>query len=369
MSPKILVLGGYGTFGSRISRALIAKGLEVLIAGRNLAKAEALAAALGPGASALQVQVPGGVAALLEAHQPKVLINTVGPFQGQDYAVAQAAIDAGVPYIDLADGRAFVRGFTALDADAKAAGVPAITGASTVPALSDAVLAEYAGEFTALESLTYGIAPGQGADRGLATTQGILSYVGKPLDAFPSPNDPMYGWQSLYRQAYPGLGKRWMATCEIPDLDLLPTRYGLKSIQFSAGLEVGLMHLSLWGLSWLVRWGLPLNLPKLARPMLWAASWFDRWGSPHGGMHMILRGTDAEGQGRERRWFIVARDGHGPHIPTVPAIILASRIARGEEMPAGAYPCLGLISLTDYLKELGDLNIEVFTPEATSRAA
>ena len=53
-----------------------------------------------------------------------------------------------------------------------------------------------------------------------------------------------------------------------------------------------------------------------------------------------------------RRWFIVAKDGDGPQIPCVPAILLASDWARGEEMARGAYACVRLVSLEDYSREL-----------------
>ncbi len=363
MKNSALVLGGYGNFGKRISKALAAKGVKVLIAGRDGIKAEGLAREIGSRAIGIQVDVGHEIPAALKRYQPDVVVNTVGPFQGQGYDTARAAISQGVSYVDLADGRCFVCNIVELDELAKKAGVCVVSGASTVPALSDAVLAQFEHEFQTIDLLKYGISPGQRAERGLATTQGILSYVGRKLDSFPGIGDKLYGWQDLYRQVYPELGTRWMANCDIPDLDLLPKRYGIRSIQFSAGLELGVLHLGLWGLSHFVRLGLPLPLPKLAGPMLAISNWFNRFGSSDGGMHVILQGTKADSPGEkiERRWFIIARDGDGPHIPTIPAILLAERIAGGDPPPAGAYPCLGLISLSDYIAELGERNVETFT--------
>jgi hypothetical protein len=288
----------------------------------------------------------------LASINPCLVINTCGPFQSSDYKVAVACIDHGVHYIDLADARDFVTGITALDAVAKRSAVAVITGASTVPALSSAVLDHFKSEFASYSSLKFGISPGQKAERGLATTQGILSYVGKRFRRFSSPRKWAYGWQDLYRQKYPELGKRWMANCEIPDLDLLPQHYGLQSIQFSAGLELGVEHLGLWVMSWFVRAGLPIGLNRLAAPLLSISNLLDVFGSAHGGMHMQIDGMGHDGKARQRTWFIVARDGYGPHIPTIPAIVLAKRAARGEELPQGAHACIGLISLTEYLDEL-----------------
>ncbi len=359
MSRPVLILGGAGNFGKRIATALARKNLPVIIAGRNLAKAQALAQTLLQ-AQAAQLDITGDWSAALARLHPAVVINTCGPFQSSDYRVAEVCIAKGVHYIDLADGRAFVTGITALDAAAKAAGVAAISGASTVPGLSSAVVEALRGDFATIELMRYSISPGQRAERGLATTQGILSYVGRKLAPWPGQTRPAYGWQDIYRQDYPELGKRWLANCDIPDLDLLPARYGIKQIQFSAGLELWPLHLGLWALSWLVRLGVPLNLPRHAAPLLAMSNWFDRFGAADGGMHVLLQGTGHDGQPLQRTWCIIARQGHGPHIPTIPAIILAEQLSRNTLQRPGAMPCCGLVSLEDYLMELRDYDMQVF---------
>lgn len=363
MANCALILGGYGNFGKRISAALASKGIPVLIAGRSLEKASDLARSIGPNATPLKLDVETGLTRAFKEHRPCVVVNTVGPFQGQGYDVARAAIDHKIHYIDLADGREFVTGINTLDQQAKDAGVTVISGASTVPALSDAVVAAYTSDFARIDLMKYGIAPGQGAERGLATTRAILGYVGRKLEPFKGIRSDIYGWQDVYRQPYPSLGARWMANCDIPDLDLLPDRHNIEKIQFSAGLELGVMHLGLWAMSRLVRLGLPLPLERMAPALLSMSNWFNPFGSKDGGMHVFLTGESAQNPGQqiERSWFIVARNGCGPHIPTIPAIILATRIAKGDQPAAGAMPCLGLVSLADYLSELETLDIKTIT--------
>jgi hypothetical protein len=297
----------------------------------------------------------------LEKLKPAVVINTCGPFQTSNYTIATCCIHHGVHYIDLADGREFVTGITALNIMAKEKRVAVISGTSTVPGLSSAVLEHFKGEFTKIDQMTFGISPGQKAERGLATTQGILTYVGKPLKPYGGHKHKVYGWQDIYRQEYPDLGKRWMANCDIPDLDLFPKHYGIQSIRFSAGLELGFLHLGLWGLSWLVRLGLPLNLPRFAKPLLKASNMFDGIGSADGGMHVIMTGKGQNGEALARKWFIVAYDGYGPHIPTIPAIILAKKLAQGEETVTGAMPCVGMVTLEEYLTELQEYPIRTYT--------
>lgn len=360
MSHPILILGGYGNFGKRIARKLTGHGIGVIIAGRNAQKAEALCDELGAHiCKAAVFDVTQQMDEALTQLQPKVVINTCGPFQSADYSVAESCITADVHYIDLADGRNFVTGISTLNEDAKAHDVLVVSGASTVPGLSSAVLSHYAQEFSQIDKLTFGISPGQKAERGLATTQAIMSYVGRPLRPDFGQKRIRYGWQDIYRQDYPGLGKRWMANCDIPDLDLLPQAFGIKDIQFSAGLELAPLHLGLYALSWLVRMGVPLPLEKWAGSLLKASDAFNRFGSADGGMHMIMDGLDPNGQPIKRHWYIIAKNGHGPYIPTIPAVILAKQLARDEIAERGAKPCVSLVNLEDYLAELSDFDIEV----------
>lgn len=350
LSREVLILGGYGNFGKRIAAGLARHGVAMILAGRDAAKADALAASL-PRARGLAIDIHHDLVGVLRREKPIAVIHTCGPFQGADYSVARACIAAGIAYIDLADGRDFVSEFVGLDAEAKAAGVALITGASTVPGLSSAVIEHYLPQFSRIDSVDFGITPGQKTERGMATVQAILSYVGKPLRPWPG-NVDAYGWQDMRVHTYPVFGRRWLANCEIPDLDLLGPAYGLSAIRFGAGVELGFMQWGLWLMSWLVRWGWLSDLTPFAAPLLKISRWFDWLGSDTGGMHMILRGVGHDGQSLTRTWHVVAEKGDGPNIPCVPAIVLARRLAAGEVLTPGARACVGLVSLEDYLREL-----------------
>lgn len=228
---RILVLGGYGHFGGRIARSLAADpGFEILVAGRDAVRAHdfiARSEAGREGMRAVRLDADGDeFPQELRALAPAVVIHTAGPFQGRDYRVAEAALACGSHYIDLADGRAFVAGIDALDERAKASQRWAISGASSVPALTAAVIESLRGRFSRLDSVDIGISPGNRTPRGLATTRAILGYVGQPYTTLIDGEwRTVHGWQSLRRMAYPGIGARWLARCEVPDLDTLPRRY------------------------------------------------------------------------------------------------------------------------------------------------
>ena len=74
-----------------------------------------------------------------------VLINTCGPFQTANYGVVENCLATQTNYVDLADGRDFVVGMKKYHEEAKQKGITMITGASSVPALSSAVIEKFKG--------------------------------------------------------------------------------------------------------------------------------------------------------------------------------------------------------------------------------
>ncbi len=273
--------------------------------------------------------------------------------------MAQACISCGAHYIDLADGREFVAGIDQLDDKAKAAGVMLISGASSVPCLTSALVEHYKDEFSVLEELNYGITTAQKTARGLATTAAILSYTGKGFVTLANGQPKtIFGWQSLHVRKYTGLGWRLLGNCNVPDLDLFPKRYPqLKTIRFYAGLELPFVHFTLWGLSWLVRIGLIKNLQPAAAKMLKLSFMFDFLGTENSGFHMTLIGKDNKGKTKTINFELIARSGDGPYIPCMPAILIAKKLANEKITSTGATACIGIIDKNEYLTALKDLDI------------
>lgn len=363
MTQRILVIGGYGNFGQFISRQLAREAdIQLLIAGRDIRKAQTLAASLAAVHTPVPVQLDIGqnLAAVLQQQQPHIVIHTSGPFQAQGYEVAQACIEHGCHYIDLADARAFVSGIRQLDSQAKARQVLICSGASSVPALSSAIIDHYRDEFRTLESIEYAISTAQKTSRGLATTAAVLSYAGKPFDTLiDGCQQPVHGWLDLRIRHFHGLGRRLLGNCDIPDLELFPQRYpSLQDVRFQAGLELKPVHLVLFGLSWCVRLGVLRSLQPLAPTLLRISRLLDPFGSDSSGFYMQLAGQASSGHARQIRFDLLAEQGDGMLIPCIPSILLALKLARGQIRATGAQPCMGLITLDEYLAALGEFAIQ-----------
>ena len=359
----VLILGGYGTFGSRIVRALVLKGFKVTITGRNQSKAQRLSESILHDQPQIQVDiacfdVQTQLNEYLVKLKPDLVIHTCGPFQSQQTDIAQDILQSGIHYIDLSDSRNYIQAMSELNGLAKQKQLTAITGASTVPALSSAVLQYLKNQFDIqnFKSVKIGISPGQRTDRGLATTQAVLSYVGKPLKPWVGAGKVRYGWFDTYLQPYPNIKNRLMSNCEAPDLDLLPMVFDIKRLTFSAGMESQLLHRMIGLLAWLVKWRLTIKLEKHADKLLKMSRWFDPLGSEDGGMHVHVLGTDNQGHTINKTWYIEAFNNHGPQIPAIPAIIMAEKILT-TEYQRGVIPCVNQIPLEEYLLELKDHKI------------
>lgn len=365
----VLVLGGYGNFGKRIVENLAdMEKLTILVAGRNVAKAQALADQLQPDAVArLNPYVidinAGDFEARLKSAEPDVVIHTGGPFQGQDHQVPKTCARLGAHYIDLADDRRFVCDISALDALAKEQQVLLVSGASSVPGLSSAVIDHYQQQFSVVNNIDIAIAPGNKAERGEATVKGILSYTGHAFSVYKSGQwQDAFGWMEPRKKDFGDIiGKRWLANVDVPDLELFPRRYRVTgSVRFQAGLELPFLHLSMVAMAYLAKKGWLKNWSPLSKPIVKASNLFMPFGSDNGAMQVLVNGLDRQNKSKTIKWSLYAPGGIGPYIPTLAAIILARKLLleqSSENSVFGASPCTGLLALHEFSPHFEKLGI------------
>ena len=366
-SHRVLILGAYGFFGSRIAERLARNpGIELLLAGRDASKATALAYQLGLRADcarAIDATDPK-LAALLRKLGVNTVIHTAGPFQGQQYHVARAAIEARSHYLDLADGRAFVTGIKTLDAAAKAAGVCVISGVSSLPALSAAVVDQHIGHFKRLESIAIGISSGAKLP-GIATLRAVLGYCGKPFPVWEKGAwVEAHGLMDRRTFGFPKpVGARLFGRCDVPDLTLLPLRYpAVRTVSFHAGFASDTCQKAVEWLASQVRRGRIKSALPYAQPLFRISRWLEPFLPDRGAMFIRMHGPDDDDRARTLTWQLLAYDNHGPHIPCGPSIALTRKIARGEVPEPGARACLGLLTVKEILAPLEGLSLRELAP-------
>ncbi len=356
---SILVIGGGGTFGGRLVRLLAQDGgCKIIIGGRDAGRAAPLLAKLSAHDVAFQVfDRLHDVAAQLGKIRPWLVIDAAGPFQSQDahcHAVPEACIGLGLHYIDLADSRAFVTGIGALDAAAKAAGISIITGASSVPALSMAVVGELARDIPQLTEIDIALSASNRATAGPSVTLAILSYVGRQITFLTEGVwRQSHGWQKLVRKSFAVTGRkpirgRWVGLCDVPDLDLLPCRYPeIETVIFRAGAELAVQNIALWLASFAVRWGLIRNLPAFGPLLTRLQRVFDKWGTDRSAMSVVVTGRTADHCIIRNIWTLLAEDGHGPWVPCFAAAIAVRKLV-ANSLPPGAFPANDVLTLADF---------------------
>lgn len=317
----ILVVGGSGVFGSRVAAGLVRDGFSnVVIAGRDLARAQKVAKPLGAQAVRFDLAADD-LAQRISDMNVWLVIDAAGPFQAYgSYHLAEAAIDAGAHAFDLSDDGPFTAGIhAALDAKAKAEGVVVRSGVSSVPALSAAAVRALANDLTDIELIETMILPGNRAPRGVSVMKAILAQAGKPMINGDT------GWIGVRKAHVAGL-TRLASPIGAPDLHLMKSRFGATDVRFFAGLELWVMHRGLEALARLVKSDVLTDATFLARALRLAAGPLYYFGSDKGAMRVRVVGRGSDGQLLDKHWTLSAIGGDGPHVPALPARVLTGML-------------------------------------------
>ncbi|MDI2142728.1 MULTISPECIES: saccharopine dehydrogenase NADP-binding domain-containing protein [unclassified Pseudomonas] len=360
MAFKVLVVGGYGNFGSIVCRHLASMpDVDLAISGRDphklLRKVEALQAASGKTCASWCGDAMGpGFQSALGSMGIELVIHTGGPFQGQSYAVAESCIEAGVDYCDLSDCRTFVNGIAVLDARAKEAGVAILSGCSSVPTLSSAIIDQQRNRFQRIDSIEHGISSSAKMP-GLSTVEGVLAYAGKPIKQLKDGRvHEVPGWQDLTLRKMPHLGTRLLANVDVPDMDIFAGRYGARTLSFKAGagLKLGGVANALFAQA--QKKGLIRDHTPWAARLHRLGTWFERLGDGKSAMYIDVQGSGVEGQPLSMTAQLTAWNDKGPEIPSCAAVALAAKMAQGYVPESGARPCVGEITVDEYMAAIND---------------
>ena len=358
---KVVVLGGYGVFGSRLAELLLRDGHTVWLAGRDLEKARKLTTVIGGHPMSVDVRARPEI---IFGPEPDIIIDATGPFQANDkysYRIPRLCLDSGVDYLDLSDDARFTTGISILDDEARKRGCRLLSGASSVPGLSSVVAAELCRDFDEVLLIDTAILPGNRAPRGASVIASLVGQLGK--------SSPVWRggvwrdqrcWSERQRVSLAPDLVRTGYFIEVPDISLFPGFFGARSVIFRAGMELDLLNMSLRGLGALRRiWPFELN-PGRVRFMQWCANLLLPFGTDRGGMCVTVVGRKGTGF-RQREWRMIAAAGDGPYIPGIVARTLLRCL---ERVPPGARPCLAELTLAEIEEAMSDLCVTTGVDES-----
>lgn len=357
---RILIVGGYGTFGGRLAKLLSDEPqLCLLIAGRSASAAQQFCAQNAGRANMIACHFDrmGDLHAQLQQLKPDIVVDAAGPFQayGADpYALVRAALDHGAHYLDLADASQFVAGIRSFDTQAHSKKLFVLSGVSSFPVLTAAVvraLLQPGDEPLRVES---GILPSPLARIGPNVMRAITSYAGRNVALTREGHTKQALALVETRRmdvATPGrrpLGRKRFTLVDVPELTMFqevwPT---LQDVWVGVAMSPAWLQRCLNALARAVHVAIMPSLTVFAPLMLRVHAILAR-GEHRGGMVVRVSGTNKTSGKFARSWHMTAEGDAGPMIPSMPAALIIKRCLAGHFPPPGARAALQEIELAGY---------------------
>ncbi|MFH1092171.1 MAG: saccharopine dehydrogenase NADP-binding domain-containing protein [Pseudomonadota bacterium] len=224
MTPSRILLLGAGAMGN-IAAQTVASFQEVgslIIADLDLTAAQAVASACGDKAKAARVDVTNHTELVAIMRQADLVMNCVGPFFRFGVPVLEAAIEAGIDYLDICDDPEPTKAMHELHDRAKEAKITAIIGLGASPGITSMLAARAREELDETEELiaAWNIEEDAGGDDKVAYSAAVVHWMqqcsgtilecenGRLVEKKPLLEVPL---------DYPGRGKRTVYTVGHPE--------------------------------------------------------------------------------------------------------------------------------------------------------
>jgi hypothetical protein len=177
---RIIVLGGLGQFGGTAAKELLALGVPFKVASRG-------------GNADLQIDA-NDVKSIRSAIQPgDVVLDAAGPFTSRTTALIETAIDVGFDVIDINDDLRYAEAILRLAPRIDAAGIRVLSSASTVSAVTAAVVVHSG--FVDPRRVTTFLAPATRHTANAGAALSLIGSVGRPVKVFHDGQfQPRIGW-------------------------------------------------------------------------------------------------------------------------------------------------------------------------------
>ncbi len=178
----ILVLGGYGMVGRRIAAQLASVfPAQVVIAGRDMQRAAALASEVGLGTRARRVDADDATSFGAALDDVGTVVMCVAQ---RDMQLLRASVERGLAYTDIAPKLAFWQGAEQMNADAQRTGACVVLGAGLSPGISNMMAARLAATVGPLDRIETSILLSLGDEYGPDSLKHVLASVTQPFSVF-----------------------------------------------------------------------------------------------------------------------------------------------------------------------------------------
>lgn len=351
MTPPVIVIGGYGTFGSLACRELATLGIATTVAGRDAARARELATILGEAHDGIAVDVrdPGSCERALEGR--RVAVSCAGPFGAAGDLLAGACAARGCHYVDIAEDRGHARAVAAMDGAFASAGAVAVTGCSSLPAISAALAlhATAGGPHARIARVRVTLFIGNDNPKGAAAVTALVTLLGRPIEA---PWGSVRGFHAPERvELPPPFGPRTVHAFESPDIDLMPALLQAREVAVKVGFESRAVQ-TLFALAARAPWSYG---PRAASALARLAGLAPRWGCSGGAVMVEAFAED----GRVLRASATAPE-QGQRMAALPAALVARELLqRGEGLHPGVRLPWEVLSPASLLGELAARSVRI----------
>ncbi|MHC9540322.1 MAG: saccharopine dehydrogenase family protein [Vulcanimicrobiota bacterium] len=177
---KVLSLGA-GAMGAAAAQtaASFSEIESLIVADLNLDASQKVASVCGAKAKAAAINVTDRKALVSLMREADVVMNCVGPFFRFGVPVLEAAIEAGVDYIDICDDPEPTRDMHEMDEKAQAAGITAVVGLGASPGITSMLAARARAELDETDELiaAWNIEEDSGGDETLSYSAAIVHWM------------------------------------------------------------------------------------------------------------------------------------------------------------------------------------------------
>lgn len=345
MAFTVTIVGGTGVFGRYIVEELLKSSIDfkIIVASRDK-KQFFRYYSDQPTIQFEQLDLHDDIAVDRILDKTNLMILAAGPFQGLSSHIAIRASQKGVHYIDICDDPTYLSSLYEhkdLFASSKAV---ALSGLSSLPGISVLLMESIRSQFDHIEDISIGLFIGNKNQKGRAAVTSAIKNLSRAATFIEDGKlRSVSSWSNAIDYAYPApIGVVPSYSFPTPDAILFSKYYSCKNLSVRVGFEWALARTVFSFFKSVSDFGYQRLVEKITTTLYPIFSMGHFIGSEGGCVSLIVCGTKGDQTINIRA--SLRSDRKGQRMASIPAVIAAEAIARGELKSAG------LLDLNQWIK-------------------